>query len=102
MGNPVLFVKKKDGTLRLCIDYRELNKITVKNRYPLARIDDLFNQLRGMGTFSKIDLQSGYHQFRIKEEDVHKKLSVLGMGTTSMSDALWTHQFPNCIYGPHE
>ena len=58
-GAPVLFVKKKNGALRLCIDYRELNKITVRNRYPLPRIDDLFNQLRGTGTFSKIDLRSG-------------------------------------------
>jgi len=71
-GAPTLFVKKKDGTLKLCIDYRELNKITVKNRYPLPRIDDLFDQLRGAGTFSKIDLRSGYHQLRIKDEDIPK------------------------------
>ena len=57
----MLFVKKKDGTLRLCIDYRELNKITIKNKYPLPRIDDLFYQLQGAGVFSKIDLRSGYH-----------------------------------------
>ncbi|KAL0549242.1 hypothetical protein IC582_013723 [Cucumis melo] len=60
-GAPVLFVKKKDGSMRLCIDYRELNKVTVKNRYPLPRIDDLFDQLQGATVFSKIDLQSGYH-----------------------------------------
>jgi len=66
-GAPVLFVKKKDGTLRLCIDYRQLNKVTVKNRYPLPRIDDLFDQLKGARVFSKIDLRSGYHQLRIKE-----------------------------------
>ena len=68
----MLFVKKKDGTLRLCIDYRELNKITVKNKYPLPRIDDLFDQLQGASVFSKIDLRSGYHQLKIKEEDIPK------------------------------
>ena len=57
----MLFVKKKDGTLRLCIDYRQLNKLTVKNKYPLPKIDDLFDQLKGASIFSKIDLQSGYH-----------------------------------------
>ncbi|KAL4030756.1 hypothetical protein IC575_009007 [Cucumis melo] len=71
-GAPVLFVKKKDGSMRLCIDYRELNKVTVKNRYPLPRIDDLFDQLQGATVFSKIDLWSGYHQLRIKDEDVPK------------------------------
>ncbi|KAL0551796.1 hypothetical protein IC582_010885 [Cucumis melo] len=71
-GAPVLFVKKKDGSMRLCIDYRELNKVTVKNRYPLPRIDDLFDQLQGATVFSKIDLRSGYHQLRIKNEDVPK------------------------------
>ena len=71
-GAPVLFVKKKDGTMRLCIDYREINKITIKNRYPLPRIDDLFDQLRGAQVFSKIDLRSGYHQLRIAKEDVSK------------------------------
>ena len=71
LGAPVLFVKKKDGTLRLCIDYRRLNKLTVKNKYLLPRIDDLFDQLKGSSIFSKIDLQSGYHQLRIKDVDVH-------------------------------
>ena len=69
---PVLFVMKKDGTLRLCIDYRQLNKLTVKNKYPLPRIDDLFDQLKGASIFSKIDLRSGYHQLKIKDADVHK------------------------------
>ena len=71
-GAPVLFVKKKDESVRLCIDYRELNKITVKNKYPLPRIDDLFDQLEGAKVFSKIDLRSGYHQLKIKEGDIPK------------------------------
>ncbi|GKE42547.1 hypothetical protein Tco_1469831 [Tanacetum coccineum] len=68
-GAPVLFVKKKDGSFHMCIDYRELNKLTVKNRYPLPRIDDLFDQLQGSSVYSKIDLRSGYHQLRVREED---------------------------------
>ena len=68
----MLFVKKKDGTLRLCIDYRQLNKLIVKNKYPLPRIDDLFDQLKDASIFLKIYLRSGYHQLRIKDVDVHK------------------------------
>ncbi|XP_052193963.1 uncharacterized protein LOC127802285 [Diospyros lotus] len=71
-GAPVLFVKKKDGSLRMCVDYRQLNKITIKNKYPLPRIEELFDQLQGAKVFSKIDLRSGYYQLRIKVEDVPK------------------------------
>jgi hypothetical protein len=71
-GAPFLFVKKKDGTLRLCIYFRKLNKVTIKNKYPLPKIDDLFDQLKGARIFSKIDLRSGYHQVRIREVDVSK------------------------------
>ena len=71
-GSPVLFAKKKDKTLRLCIDYRQLNRVTIKNRYPLPRIDDLFDQLRGARVYSKIDLRTGYHQLRVREADIPK------------------------------
>ena len=71
-GVPVLFVKKKDGTLRLCVDYRQLNKMTMKNKYSLPGIDDLFDQLKGASVFSNIDLRSGYYELRIKDMDVHK------------------------------
>ncbi|GKF35195.1 putative reverse transcriptase domain-containing protein, partial [Tanacetum coccineum] len=92
-GAPVLFVKKKDGSLRMCIDYSELNKLTVKNRYPFSRIDDLFDQLQGLSVYSKINLQSGYHQLCIKEEDIpitafrtrygHFEFQVMPFGLTS-------------------
>lgn len=71
-GAPVLFARKKDGPLRLCIDYHQLNKLTIKNKYPLPRIDNLFDQVKGAKMFSKIDLRLGYHQIQIKDEDIGK------------------------------
>ena len=71
-GAPVLFVKKKDGSLGLCLDYRQLNRVTIRNQYPLPRIDELINQLQGSQVYSKIDLRSGYHQLRVQENDVPK------------------------------
>ena len=82
-GAPVLFIKRKNGTLRLCIDYRQINKVTIKNKYPLPRIDDLFDQLQGTSVFLKIDLRSGYHQLKIKELDIQKWHLGLVMVTTS-------------------
>jgi hypothetical protein len=80
-GAPVLFVHKKDGTLRMCVDYRSLNKATVKNRYPLPRIDDLFDCLSGAKVFSKIDLRSGYYQIRIAEGDKEKTVCCTRYGS---------------------
>ena len=92
-GAPVLFVKKKDGSMRLCIDYCELNKLTIKNKYHLPRIDDLFDQLKGTTWFSEINLRSGYHQLKIKAEDIpktafrtrygHYELLVMAFGLTN-------------------
>nr|GEW79503.1 putative reverse transcriptase domain-containing protein [Tanacetum cinerariifolium] len=92
-GAPVLFVKKKDESFRMCIDYRELNKLTVKNRYSLPEIDDLFDQLQGSSVYSKIDLQSGYHQLRVCKEDIpntafrtrygHYEFQVMPFGLTN-------------------
>jgi hypothetical protein len=77
---PVLFMEKKDGTRRMCIDYRALNEVTIKNKYPLPRIEDLFNQLRGANVFSKIDLRSGYHQLRIRPSDIPKTTFITKYG----------------------
>ncbi|GJT73737.1 putative reverse transcriptase domain-containing protein [Tanacetum coccineum] len=94
-GAPILFVKKKDGSFRVSIDYRELNKLTVKNRYPLPRIDDLFDQLQGSSVYSKIDLRFGYHQLRVHDEDIpktafrirygHYEFQVMPFGLTNAS-----------------
>nr|GEY59075.1 putative reverse transcriptase domain-containing protein [Tanacetum cinerariifolium] len=86
-GAPMLFVKKKDGAMRMCIYYRELNKLTIKNCYPLPRIDDLFDQLQGACCFSKIDLRSGYHQLRVRDEDI---------------PAIWADKRTSNIYGLNE
>jgi hypothetical protein len=77
---PVLFVEKKDGTKGMCIDYRSLNEVIVKNKYPLPRIEDLFDQLRGASVFSKIDLRSGYHQLRIRPSDIPKTTFITKYG----------------------
>ena len=79
-GAPVLFVKNKDGSMRLCVDYRALNKVTIKNKYPLPRIDDLFDQLKGAKYFSKIDLRSGYHHLKIRKSDIPKTAFVTRYG----------------------
>ena len=71
-GAPVLLANKKDGGKRLCVDYKELNKVTIKNKYPLPKIDDLFGQLHEARTFSKLYLQSHYHQLKVKKEDIQK------------------------------
>ena len=99
-GAPVLFVKKKDESLRLCIDYRKLNKVTIRIQYPLPRIDELFDQLQGSRVYSKIYLRSGYHQLRVQEGDIpktayrtrygHYEFLVMPFGLTN---------FPYSVYG---
>ena len=79
-GAPVLFIPKKDGKWRLCMDYRALNKITVKNRYPLPKVEELMDRLHGARYFTKLDLSSGYHQIRVKEADIHKTAFVSRYG----------------------
>ena len=98
-GASILLVKKKDGSFRLCVEYRQLNKFTIKNKYPLPRIDDLMDQLRGASVFSKIDLRSEYHQIRVKVEDIqktafktrydHYEYQVIPFGVTNAPAILW-------------
>nr|GFA37364.1 putative reverse transcriptase domain-containing protein [Tanacetum cinerariifolium] len=95
-GAPIIFVKKKDESFRMFIDYHKLNKLTVKNRYPLPRIDDLFDQLQGSSVYSKIDLRSGYHQLRVRDEDIpktafrtiygHYEFQIMPFGLTNTPD----------------
>ncbi|GJZ01159.1 putative reverse transcriptase domain-containing protein [Tanacetum coccineum] len=108
-GAPILFVKKKDGSFRMCINYRELNKLTIKNRYPLPRIDDLFDQLQGSSVYSNIDLRSGYHQLRIREEDIpittfrtryeHYEFQVMPFGLTNAPTVFMN--LMNRVYKPY-
>ena len=108
-GASILFVKKKDDTLRMCIDYRQINKVTVKNKYPLPRIEDLFDQLKGASVFSKINLRSGYYQLRVKEVDVsktafrtrygHYEFLVLPFGLTNSSTAFM--DLMNRVFHPY-
>ena len=98
MGRYGSVAKKKDKTLQLCIDYRQLNKVTIKNRYPLPRVDDLFDQLRGARVYFKIDLRTGYHQLKVRDIDIPKTAF---MGTLSYGDALWIDECASSIHGSH-
>ncbi|GKA33899.1 putative reverse transcriptase domain-containing protein, partial [Tanacetum coccineum] len=95
-GAPVLFVKKKDGSFRMCIDYQELNKLTIKNRYPLPMIDDLFDQLQGSSVYSKIDLRLGYHQLRVRDEDIPKTI----LQTKNKERTVKGHEFQKLCEAP--
>ena len=79
-GSPIIFVDKRDGTTRLCVDYRKLNDVTIKNKYPLPKIEDLFDQLNGARIFSKIDLRTGYHQLKVRETDIPKTAFITRYG----------------------
>ena len=108
-GATVLFVKKKNGSIRLCVDYRPLNKVTFKNKYSLLRIYDLMDQLLGAAVFSKINLRSGYHQIRVKKEDIpkttfrtryeHYKFTVMSLGLTN-APVVFT-DYMNRIFRPY-
>ena len=108
-GEQVLFVKKKDGPLRMCIDYQQINKVVVKNKYPLSGIEDLFYQLKGVSVFSKIDLRSGYYQLQVKDVDVskttfrtrygHYEFSIMLFGLTNASIAFM--DLMNRVFHPY-
>jgi len=100
-GAPVLLVKKKDGSMRLCVDYRQLNKVTIKNRYPLSRINDLMDQLVGAEVFSKIDLRSRYHQIRVKAEDLSKTAFRTRYGHYEYSGPGVFMEYKNMIFHPY-
>ncbi len=105
----MLFVKKKDGTLRLCIDYQQLNKVIIKNKYPLPHIDDLFDQLRGTAVFSKIDLRLGYYQLKVQKQSIpktafrthygHYEFLVMPLGLTNTPAAFM--DLMNTIFRPY-
>ena len=102
-GAPVLCMKNKDETMRLCIAYRELNRVIVRNKYPYSYIDDLFDQLQGAQVFSKIDLHFGYHQLKIKSEDIPKTTFRMRYGALQiLGNAFWIDQYPSCIHGLDE
>ena len=101
-GCPALFVKKKDHGLRLCVDYRPLNAATIKNKYPLPRIDLLFDQLAGAKVFSKIDLRSGYHQIKIRPADIPKTSFSSLWSLRVFGDVLRINQCSNLFHVPYE
>jgi hypothetical protein len=99
-GAPMLFIKKKDETLRLCIDYRHLNKVTMKNKYSLPRVDNLFDQLNGANVFLKISLRSSYYQLRIREQDVSKDRIQNSIWTLRVfGDVFWVDKCFCSVYG---
>ena len=97
-GAPVIFVDKKDGTQKMCGDYRSLNEVTIKNKYPLPRIDNLFDQLRGACVFSKIGLRSGYHQLKIHATDIPKTAFTMRYGLYEYTVVLWFDQCTGILY----